>query len=337
MSAGKVAILTTGGTVAMRFDPQAGGAVPALSAAELAEILPDHAPQLMVREVCNLPSSHFRLETVWKIKEEVAVQMSDPSIVGVVVTHGTDVLEETAYLLDLTVAGETPMVVTGAMRTASDLGADGPANLWAAVRVANSPLARGLGCLVVLDDEIHAARAVTKMDTLSTATFQSPGLGPLGRVEGDHVRLPFRVRRDVFACDHLEERVSVIKLAVGAEPHLLDSALSNDARGIVLEALGGGRIPPWWLPSIEKALEDNIAVVVASRCPSGSVWDGYGYIGSHHTLREMGCLFANGLNGQKARIRLMVVLGAAAEPAHVPHLWRGPTAGQPPASRERSD
>ncbi len=167
----RIAILTTGGTVAMYHDPQAGGAVPALGADELAAVLPPGAPELAMEEVCNLPSSHFTLETLWHIRERVAAWAADPDVDGVVVTHGTDVLEEVAYLLDLTVPGEKPLVVTGAMRTASDLSADGPANLWAAVRVAASPQARGLGALVVLNDEIHAARFVTKMDTLSTSTF----------------------------------------------------------------------------------------------------------------------------------------------------------------------
>lgn len=294
----------------MRHDPQSGGAVPALSAVDLTAVLPPGAPELVVEEVCNLPSSHFTLGHLWRIRERVEAWSADHSVDGIVVTHGTDTLEETAYLLDLTVPGETPMVLTGAMRAASDVGSDGPANLWAAVRVATSPQARGLGALVVFNDEIHAARFVTKMDTLSPATFQSPGCGPLGRVDGDRVHVPFRLEREVIPCSRLEERVALIKLAVGMEPEPLEDALARGARGVVLEALGGGRIPPWWLPAIERAIGAGVAVVIASRCPSGRVWDAYGYSGSHRTLEEMGCLFLPGLNGQKARIRLMVTLGA---------------------------
>jgi len=305
----------------MRYDPQAGGAVPLLSAADLAAALPEGAPELVTEEVCKLPSSHFTLETVWLIRERVAAWAADPRVDGVVVTHGTDVLEETAYLLDLTVPGEKPLVVTGAMRHASEPGADGPANLWAAIRVAASAEARGLGALVVFNDEVHAARFATKMDTLSTATFQSPGWGPLGRVEGDRVHIAARVEREILACPRLEERVALVKLGVGMEVHPLEDALARGARGVVLEGLGGGRIPPWWLPTIERAVADGVTVVVASRCPSGRVWDAYGYTGSHRTLRQIGCLFSPGLNGQKARIRLMVVLGAARTPAEVVRLW----------------
>lgn len=306
----RIVVLTTGGTVAMRHDPQAGGAVPALTAADLTAVLPPGAPELVVEEVCNLPSSHFTLDHLWHIRERAAAWAANPEVAGVVITHGTDTLEETAYLLDLTVPGETPLVLTGAMRTASDVGADGPANLWAAVRVAAAPEARGLGALVVFNDEIHAARFVTKTDTLSPATFQSPGWGPLGRVEGDRVYIPFRLEREVIPCSRLEERVALIKLAVGMGPEPLEDALARGVRGVVVEGLGGGRIPPWWLPAIEQAVVSGVTVVIASRCPSGRVWDAYGYPGSHRTLREMGCLFSPDLNGQKARIRLMVTLGA---------------------------
>lgn len=306
----RIVVLTTGGTVAMRHDPQAGGAVPALTAADLTAVLPPGAPELVVEEVCNLPSSHFTLDHLWHIRERAAAWAANPEVAGVVITHGTDTLEETAYLLDLTVPGETPLVLTGAMRTASDVGADGPANLWAAVRVAAAPEARGLGALVVFNDEIHAARFVTKTDTLSPATFQSPGWGPLGRVEGDRVYIPFRLEREVIPCSRLEERVALIKLAVGMGPEPLEDALARGVRGVVVEGLGGGRIPPWWLPAIEQAVASGVTVVIASRCPSGRVWDAYGYPGSHRTLREMGCLFSPDLNGQKARIRLMVTLGA---------------------------
>ncbi|MGD1995698.1 MAG: asparaginase [Anaerolineae bacterium] len=319
----RIAVLATGGTVAMRHDPEAGGAIPALSAEDLAAVLPTDAPELTAEEVCSLPSSHFTLETLEQIQERVAAWAARPKVKGVVLTHGTDTLEETAYLLDLTVPGEKPLVITGAMRPASEVGADGPANLGAAVRVAGAARTRGLGALVVLNDEIHAARFVTKMDTLSTATFQSPGWGPLGRVEGDRVHIAWKLEREVLSCPRLEKRVALIKLAVGMQPHPLEDALARGARGVVLEALGGGRIPPWWLPVVEQAAADGVAVVVASRCPSGRVWDAYGYPGAYRTLRQMGCLFSGRLNGQKARVRLMVVLGAAQEAKEVTRLWEG--------------
>ena len=253
----------------------------------------------------------------------MAALAAAPGVAGIVVTHGTDTLEETAYLLDLTVPGKKPVVLTGAMRTASDAGYEGYANLLAAVRVAAAPQARGMGAVVVLNDEIHAARYVTKMHTLSTATFQSPGWGPMGRVEGDTVIVGQRQERRVLPWRGLEPNVSLLKLTVGMEADLLEDTLARGARGVVIEALGGGRVPPWWLPAIEQAVANGVSVVIASRCPSGRVWDAYGYPGAYRTLTGLGCLFAEGLNGQKARIKLMVVLAAAETSDEVAELWRG--------------
>jgi L-asparaginase len=317
----RVVILTTGGTIAMQHDAAAGGAVPTLGAADFTAALPPGLPELRTEELVNLPSSHFTLDTLQAIRERVAAMMTDPAVAGIVVTHGTDTLEETAYLLDLTVPGERPIVLTGAMRTVSDVGYEGYANLLAAVRVAAAPQARGLGAVVVLNDEIHAARTVTKMHTLSPATFQSPGLGAVGRVEGDVVFIDRRPARRTLNWSGLEPRVALLKLTVGADAGALADALARGARGVVIEALGGGRVPPWWLPVIERARAEGVAVVIASRCPSGRVWDGYGYPGAYRTLSDLGCLFADGLNGQKARIKLMVVLAAAEAAGNVADLW----------------
>ncbi|RLC99342.1 MAG: asparaginase [Chloroflexi bacterium] len=316
-----VAILTTGGTIAMQHDAAAGGAVPTLGAADFTAALPEGLPELRTEELVNLPSSHFTLETLATIRERVAALALEPDVAGIVVTHGTDTLEETAYLLDLTVPGDKPIALTGAMRTASDVGYEGYANLVAAVRVAAAPQTRGLGALVVLNDEIHAARRVTKMHTLSPATFQSPAWGPVGRVEGDRVIVERRTERRVLPWRGLEPNVPLIKLAVGMETDPLEDALARDVRGVVIEALGGGRVPVWWLPVIERARDRGVAVVIASRCPSGRVWDSYGYPGAYHTLTGLGCLFAEGLNGQKARIKLMVILATTQEAGPLANLW----------------
>jgi L-asparaginase len=311
----------------MQHDAAAGGAVPTLGAADFTAALPADLPELRTEEIVNLPSSHFTLETLITIRERVAALAGDPDVAGIVVTHGTDTMEESAYLLDRTVPGETPIVLTGAMRTASDVGYEGYANLLAAVRVAAAPQARGLGGVIVSNDEIHAARRVTKMHTLSTATFQSPGWGALGRVEGNAVIVERRPERYLLSWRGLEPNVPLLKLTVGVDAGLLEDALARGARGLVIEALGGGRVPPWWLPAIERARDRGLPVVIASRCPSGRVWDGYGYPGAYHTLADLGCLFAEGLNGPKARIKLMVVLAATQKADKVAQLWLEPGAG----------
>jgi L-asparaginase len=324
-----VVILTTGGTIAMQHDVASGGAIPTLGADDFAAaLLADLSGSVLetrTEALVNLPSSHFTLETLVAIRERVAALMVEDAVAGIVVTHGTDTLEETAYLLDVTVAGEKPVALTGAMRTASDVGYEGYANLLAAVRVAAAPQAQGWGTLVVFNEEIHTARRVTKMHTINPATFQSPGWGPVGRVEGGTVVFDVCRRREdrsVLPWRGLEPCVALVTLAVGIDAAPLEDALARGARGVVLEALGGGRVPPWWLPVIERALTSQVAVVVASRCPAGRVWDAYGYPGAYRTLREMGCFFAEGLNGQKARLKLMVTLAAADTFEEAAALWK---------------
>jgi L-asparaginase len=193
-----ILILTTGGTIAMRHDASLGGATPKMEASEFVDALPQAllaGLQLESAPVVNLPSSHFTLDTLWQIRQQVVAAVARPEVDGLLVTHGTDVLEETALLLDLTVDSPKPVVLTGAMRTVTQLGYDGFANLAAAVRVAASPQARDLGTLVVLNDEVHAARTVTKTHTLRVDTFRSPAWGPLGRVDGEQVHISSLVAR----------------------------------------------------------------------------------------------------------------------------------------------
>ncbi len=319
-----ILVLTTGGTIAMQHDAALGGATPKMRAADFAAALPANllaSTKLETAEIVNLPSSHFTLDTLWRIRQAVADAVARPDVDGVVVTHGTDVLEETAMLLDLTVDSLKPVVLTGAMRTATHVGYEGLANLAAAVCVAACPGACEMGTLVVLNDEVHAARFVTKTHTLSLDTFQSPGWGPIGRIEGDRVSIASRLTRQVIPCPALETRVELLKLTVGAEPTALEDLLARGVRGVVIEALGGGRIPPWWFPTIERAIAQGVTVVVGSRCPSGRVWDSYGYPGAVRDAVAAGCLLAGGLNGQKARIKLMVILGTAQDRERIAQLW----------------
>ncbi|MGQ9493822.1 MAG: asparaginase [Anaerolineae bacterium] len=307
-------LIATGGTIAMTHDEKAGGAVLSLSGADFLRQLVCQAgpglPHVTVEEYGPLPSSHFTIEYLWGLRERVAQVIQDPMIEGVVLTHGTDTLEETAYLLDITIPGDKPIVLTGAMRLVSDPGYEGIANLLAAIRVAASPEARGLGTLVVLNDEIHAARDVTKTHSQSTNTFHSPLWGPLGRVEAERIVITRRIEREMIPCTWLEPRVYLLKLAVGMDAALLRQAVALGARGLVIESFGGGRVPPWWLEAIQEAIAQGVTVMIVTRCMSGPVYDRYTYTGAYHDLQRIGCLFADNLNGPKARLRLMATLGA---------------------------
>ena len=321
----RVHVVTTGGTIAMRYEQTAGGAVPALRSEDFVRQLGSEVAPTEWEEYCNLPSAHFTLDTIWGLRTRVAELLADDDVRGVVVTHGTDTMEETAYLLDLTVDTDKPIVLTGAMRTASDQGYEGIANLSSAIRVAASRTARDLGALVVMNEEIHAARDVTKTHTQSLDTFQSLDRGPLGRVDADRVVVDRRVVRQHIPCSGLEPDVHLIKLTVGIDDTFLRHLIDGEAAGVVIEALGGGRVPPWWIPAIRQAIQQGMAIVIASRCPNGRVYDGYGYEGAYKALIEATAVFAEGLSGQKARIMLMVALGAGLRGEDVQALYSAQT------------
>jgi L-asparaginase len=277
--------------------------------------LPRTGVELVFEEFANLPSSHLMPAQAFELSRQVESALRAPDVHGVVVTHGTDTLEETAYLLDLTLSSPKPIVVTGAMRAPTAVGYDGMLNLAAAIRVAVVPEAREQGVLVVFNDTIFLAAEVQKSHSQAVDAFTAPGAGPVGRVEGERVWLRHRVgRRTIIPCSRLEEMVDLIRIGQGSDDRLLRHSVADGVAGVVIEAFGGGRVPPWWLPAITEALSRRVAVVIASRCGAGSLHDEYGYVGAYHDLRRLGVLFAHNLSGVKARIKLMVALGAARKP-----------------------
>lgn len=306
----RVVVLTTGGTIAMRVDTQAGGAVPVPRGEDFGDAFPREV-EVVTEEFSNLPSAHFTIDHIWNLSRRVDALVADDAVDGVVVTHGTDTLEESAYLCDLTINTRKPIVFTGAMRTMSELGYDGLANIAAAIRVAADEAAIDCGTLVVFNDEIHAARDVTKTNTTALETFLSPEFGAIGRIDFAGVRIARKPKaREFIPASRLESNVSLLKLVVGMSDGLLEYLVDVvSAKGVVLEALGGGRVPPWWLSTIERAVKHGAVIVITSRVGAGRTVDRYAYVGAHRDLEKIGCLFAGGLNGQKARIKLMVALG----------------------------
>ncbi len=309
---GKLVLITTGGTIAMRMKPDEEGAVPLLGADDLQALLPADIQtgfEWQLVEFCNKPSTHMTLDDLWKLRRAAGKWAGQPDVRGVIVTHGTDTMEESAYLLDLTVLADCPIVLTGAMRHTSEEGYDGAANLLDATRVALCHDAREQGAVIVMNGEVHAARYVSKMHTLALDAFQSPGWGPIGRIEGTRVTFNRKMKREILPARRLEPDVHLIKLAVGMDDGYLRHLIARSVRGIVIEAMGGGRVPPWWMPAIREAVEKDIAVVIASRCAAGRVYDTYGFPGAYRDLDAAGVIFAEGLNGPKARLKLMVLLG----------------------------
>jgi L-asparaginase len=307
----RVAIYFTGGTISMKYDPQIGAAMPALSGREILDNVPGIAEiaDVEVIDFARLPGPHMTLPLMMKLSNQVGETLARGDVDGVVVTHGTDTIEETAYLLDLTVASEKPVVFVGAMRNSSEVGWDGPANLLSAIRVASSDAAKNLGTLVVMNETILAASEATKTHTESFDAFQSPNFGPLGVVDKGEVIIRRTPRsREHLGATEIAEPVFLIKMAAGLDSTLIDASIDAGAKGLVIEATGRGNIPPQSVGGIKRAIAKEIPVVVVSRCLRGRVYESYGYEGGGKHLRNLGVIFGDFLNGQKARIKLSLVL-----------------------------
>jgi L-asparaginase len=307
-------VLFTGGTISMKIDPETGAAVPAMSGEEIVAQVRGLKKEahLTLEDYARLPGPHVTPEWMWRLRQRVAEVAARPDVDGIVLTHGTDTIEETAYLLELTVETPKPIVFCGAMRTISEPGWDGPANLMAAVRTAAHPASGGRGVLVTIGDVVHSAAEVTKWHTLSVISFRSPR-GPAGVMDRGEVvyhRPPFR--HPPLQPRELVTAVDLHTMAAGVDDGLLRASLARGARGLVLEATGCGNVPPPAMPGVRAAVEARVPVVMVSRCPEGRVSPAYGYEGGGQQLRQLGVIFAPELPGQKARIKLMVALGCDA-------------------------
>ncbi|WP_195238304.1 asparaginase [Romboutsia sp. 1001285H_161024_C4] len=308
----KVAIVFTGGTISMTVDKEIGAAIPTLSGEQIMSMVTniDKVAEIEVLNFDEIPGPHMTPERMMELKDYVNDLLIREDICGVVITHGTDSLEETAYFLDLTITSIKPVIVTGAMRSSSELGYDGPSNLSAAVCTAISDDAIGKGVLIVLNNEVLLASEATKTNTLSLNTFKSLTSGPLGIIDCNELVLyKDVVNRSIIDTDKVESKVALFKSVVGMDDELIKFATDNGYKGIVIEAMGRGNIPPKMYEGVKYAREKDIPVVIVSRCHSGRVFDSYGYLGSGRDLKNLGCIFGGELPGQKARIKLMLALG----------------------------
>jgi L-asparaginase len=320
----RLAVIFTGGTISMKYDPAIGAAVPALSGHEILSLVQDadEVAQAEIIEFGRYPGPHMSLPQMMALASLARATLERDDIDGLVITHGTDTLEETAYLLDLTTASDKPVALVGAMRNSSEMSWDGPPNLLAAMRVAAADGARGLGVLVVMNDTILAASEATKTHTESFDSFQSPDFGPLGVVDrGEVVIRRQSIKRQHLPAAEIIEPVFLIKLAAGVDSTLINAAIEAGGRGLVIEALGRGNVPPAAMPAIRCAIAAGLPVVLVSRCLRGRVFDSYGYEGGGKSLRHLGVIFTDFLNGQKARIKLSLALSLTGDPAEIRALF----------------
>ncbi|MDQ3009286.1 MAG: asparaginase [Acidobacteriota bacterium] len=309
----RLATFFTGGTISMRIDPATGGAVPALSGEEIIAQVPglNDIADFDLVNFDRLPGPHWTPQRMMELAHAIRGKLNDKSIVGAVVTHGTDTLEETAYFLDLVLKSDKPVVLIGAMRNSSELSWDGPENLCAAVRVAIDPQSQGLGVVVTMNSQIISATEAVKTHTESTDTFQSRDFGPLGFVDKDRIIVMRRPsEREYIATDKFEDRIDIIKMFIGADGRFINFAINDGARALVIEGLGRGNVTVAALPAIQRAIDAGLPVIITSRCPRGRVLDTYAYEGAGKQIRRMGVILGGMLPSHKARIKLMLALGA---------------------------
>ena len=308
----KVALIFTGGTISMRIDEKTGGAVPYLSGNELVELLPSlkDLADIEIYDFGKYPGPHMTLDLMMQLKDIVKNYLDREDIVGAVITHGTDTLEETAYLLDLTINSPKPVVLTGSMKNTSEPDWDGEKNLIDSITVALSENCRDLGVLVCMNGEINAASEVSKIYSDEVESFKSLDFGSLGFVSKNRViinRLPRK--REYIPSNKIEKDIDIILVHADMSDKFFRFSADSGAKGVVVEALGVGNVPPKAFDGIKYIREKNIPVVLTSRCPAGDTMDIYGYYGAGKWLKQIGVIFADYLNGQKAKIKLGLLLG----------------------------
>ena len=291
----KVIVFTTGGTIAMKYDENVGGLVPAVSGTDLAAAVPglDKLASIEVREFSNHASCEMTPEKMFNLSHMIEKALKEEDVAGAVVTHGTDTVEETAYMLDLLHKSEKPIVLTAAMRGASDTSPDGPANIYCAVKTAASSEAKNIGVLVLLNEMIHAAAQVRKTHSANPATFDSPWWGPLGYCDVD--------------------RVVIIPAETGSDRSYIDFAVSQGCNGIIVEGFGRGNIPSDMEEGIKNAVDKGVVVVITTRTSGGRPFPVYAYPGSVTDSIRNGAICGGELSSAKTRLKLMVALSEKPE------------------------
>lgn len=312
----RVVVVSTGGTIAMRPDPATGKLVPAVSGEELVEMLAwPEAPPLELDDFARVPSFDVHGELAFSLAVRVNEQANRRDVAGVVVTHGTDTMEESVYLIDRLLRSDLPVVLTGAQRGVDDRDTDGPRNLRDAIRVAASDQACRRGAMIAFDGEIHAAREVRKVHTSALRAFDSPGYGPVGHVDLGTVvfqRLP--ERRSPLPVPERLASVDLIRLHAGSDARFVRASVESGARAIVLEGTGRGNANDQVVEGVREAVSAGVPIVVCSRCVAGRVEPVYGR-GGGRDLADAGALFAGDLAGPKARVLLQLALGSGLDAA----------------------
>lgn len=313
MNTKKVVLISTGGTIASGVNPETGllssGVVTGEELSAQCE-LPEHI-EVNVESLFQLPSNEMTFEHLIKLKEKINHVFENKEIAGIVVTHGTDTLEETTYFLNLTIGDERPIVVTGAQRSPSMIGTDATSNLRQSIILAASDEARNIGTVVLFNENILPARYVKKNHASNLDAFNAPIFGNLGYVDQEDVILYSKaVRRETYQIKTEIPYVEIIKCSLGSDGRLIKAAVDLGAKGIVLEAFGRGQVHPKVAEHVQYAIEKGVTVVVTTSTPEGYVKVVYDTPGTAYDLQNKGAILGGDYDSKKARIKLAVMLAA---------------------------
>jgi len=304
----KILVLHTGGTISMQADDS--GAVVTSQENPMNHVSnPLEGVEVHALDFFNLPSPHIKPKHMLSLYQKIKKESDHYD--GFVITHGTDTLEETAYFLDTMEVPHKPIVLTGAMRSSNELGSDGVYNYLSALRVASDDKAADKGVLVVMNDEIHAAKYVTKTHTTNVSTFQTPTHGPLGLIMKQEI-LYFKTAepRVRFDLDRIQGLVPIIPVYAGMTEELLDLLPVDQLDGLIIQAFGAGNVPKETSQKLNALIQEGLPIALVSRCFNGIAEPVYAYEGGGVCLQKAGVFFVKELNAQKARLKLLIAINA---------------------------
>ena len=305
---------------------KSGGAVPRYSGKELLKKIPQvkNLAKISFYDFGKYPGPHVTPEIMMKLSKQLKKKIAKKEFDGIVVIHGTDTLEETAYLIDLTIKTKTPIVFTGSMKNSSEPDWDGPKNLTDSIKVCLNENSKGMGVLVCMHGEVNAASEVTKIFSNEFETFQSLDFGTLGFIQKDRVvynRLPRFL--ETIKTNKINTNVDLLTVYAGMDEKFFKLSADSGVDGLVIEALGIGNVPPAAFKGVEYVIKKNIPVVLVSRCPAGETDYIYSYPGAGKHLHNLGVIFTDYLNGQKARIKLMLALSKTTDKKMLKKIFEG--------------
>ena len=314
----KVVVFFTGGTITMKPRARSRGVVPATVFDKFLKGLRPHLRdvQLDPKRWSDMPSPHMTPEHMFQLAKDVDQALADPATAGAIVVHGTDVLVESAYMADMLITSSKPAVFTGAMRYYSETGYDGIRNLLNGLKACLLPLPPQAGVVLLMNDRLFSAREVVKVNSINVDAFEAPESGPVAHIAGDDIQLSRRLsmtgdfRRPLIKTENIRTDVPLISCYTGMGAETIENYLDAGVPGMVIEGFGAGNVPPGIVPSLKTAAKNKIPVILTTRCPEGGVSPIYAYPGGGADLADKGIILGGRLCGPKARIKLMLALGA---------------------------